>query len=199
MPLNPTIRHQRAWSFKSAFDSSSTVYRTVIWDDSWEYSTKLLKYFCLIRKVKNNSYQLFEDLLLTSIVLKILHIIFYLIFWVSVFLGPQPQHMEVHRLGVKSELQLPAYTTATTMQSRSCICNLHHSSRQCQILDLLNEARDWTLILLDTSWIHYHWSMTVTPHLIFIKFQWGWYYHIDFLSQGNWNKELINFSKSHGW
>ena len=29
------------------------------------------------------------------------------------FLGPHPCHMEVHRLGVKSELQMPVYTTAT--------------------------------------------------------------------------------------
>ena len=29
-----------------------------------------------------------------------------------VFLGPHLQHMEVPRLGVESELQLPAYTTA---------------------------------------------------------------------------------------
>ena len=28
------------------------------------------------------------------------------------FLGPHSQHMEVPRLGVKSELQLPDYTTA---------------------------------------------------------------------------------------
>ena len=30
------------------------------------------------------------------------------------FLQPHPQHMEVPRLGLKSELQLPTYTTATT-------------------------------------------------------------------------------------
>ena len=30
-----------------------------------------------------------------------------------VFLGAHPQHMELPRLGVKSELQLLAYTTAT--------------------------------------------------------------------------------------
>ena len=30
-----------------------------------------------------------------------------------VFLGPHPQHMEVPRLGVESELQLLARTTAT--------------------------------------------------------------------------------------
>ena len=37
------------------------------------------------------------------------------------FLGPHPGHMEVPRLGFQSELQLPAYTTATTMQDPSCI------------------------------------------------------------------------------
>ena len=34
-------------------------------------------------------------------------------FFFFCFLGLHPQHMEVARLGVKSELQLPAYTTAT--------------------------------------------------------------------------------------
>ena len=46
-----------------------------------------------------------------------------------VFLGPHPQHMEVPRLEVKSELQLPAYTTAIAMQNMSCVCNLHRSSQ----------------------------------------------------------------------
>ena len=35
------------------------------------------------------------------------------------FLGLLPQHMEVTRLGVKSELQLPPYTTATAMPDPS--------------------------------------------------------------------------------
>ena len=30
-------------------------------------------------------------------------------------LGPQGRHMDIPRLGVKSELQLPVYTTATAM------------------------------------------------------------------------------------
>ena len=59
-----------------------------------------------------------------------------------VFLGPHPWHMEVPRLGIKSELQLPACTTATAMQDPSCVCNLHHSSWQHQILNPLNEARN---------------------------------------------------------
>ena len=51
-------------------------------------------------------------------------------------------HMEVLRLGVESELQLPAYATAIATPDPSHICNLHHSSRQCQILNPLSEARD---------------------------------------------------------
>ena len=52
--------------------------------------------------------------------------------------------MEVPRLGVESGLQLPAYTTATARQDPSHVCDLHHSSSQCQILNPLSEARDRT-------------------------------------------------------
>ena len=58
------------------------------------------------------------------------------------FLGPHPQHIEAPRLGVESELQLPAYTTATVMQDLSCVSYLHHSSWQRWILNPLREARD---------------------------------------------------------
>ena len=61
--------------------------------------------------------------------------------------------MEVARLGAKSELQLPACTTATATWDPSCICGLHSSSRQCQILNPLSEARDRTCIFMDTSWV----------------------------------------------
>ena len=40
-----------------------------------------------------------------------------------------PQHMEVPRLGVKLELQLPAYATAIATPDLSGICHLHHSSQ----------------------------------------------------------------------
>ena len=50
--------------------------------------------------------------------------------------------MEVPRLGVKPELQLLAYTTATTMLDLSHIFDLHHSSWPCWILNPLSEARD---------------------------------------------------------
>ena len=38
-----------------------------------------------------------------------------------VCLGPQLHHMEIPRLGVKSELQLPAYTIATAMSDLSYV------------------------------------------------------------------------------
>ena len=56
--------------------------------------------------------------------------------------------MEVPRLGVELELQLPAYTTATATLDPSCICDLYHSLQQHRIL---SEARDRTHILMDTS------------------------------------------------
>ena len=73
-----------------------------------------------------------------------------------VFLGLYPQHTEVPRLGVKLELQPQAYATATAMPDPSHICHPHHSSQQRQILNLLNEARDRTCVLIDTSQADFH-------------------------------------------
>ena len=33
----------------------------------------------------------------------------------------------------------------------SCLCDLHHSSQQCRILNLLSEARNQTCILMNAS------------------------------------------------
>ena len=63
--------------------------------------------------------------------------------------------MEVSRLGVELELQLPAYATATEKWDLSCICNLHHSSQQSRILNPLSKARDQTHILMDPSQVCY--------------------------------------------
>ena len=56
-----------------------------------------------------------------------------------------------------------AYTTATT-SNPSRICDLHHSSRQRQILDPLSEVRDHIRILVDSSRVHFCWAMTGIPH-----------------------------------
>ena len=63
--------------------------------------------------------------------------------------------MEVPRLGVELELQLPAYTTATEALDPSSIFDLHHSSGQCQITYPWREARDRTRVLMATSQIRF--------------------------------------------
>ena len=78
--------------------------------------------------------------------------IFKLFIWFC-FLGPHLWHVEVPRPGVESELQLPAYPTATATWDLSSVCDPHHSSWQCQVLNPPSQARDWIHILMDTSWI----------------------------------------------
>ena len=58
--------------------------------------------------------------------------------------------MEVPRLGVKSELYLLAYATATAMWDPSRVCDLNHSS-----LNPFSEARDPTCIIIDVSHIYF--------------------------------------------
>ena len=79
------------------------------------------------------------------------------------FLGLHLWHMELPRLGVKSELQLPAYTTAIATPDLSHVCDLYHSSRQHRILNPLSEVRDQTCILIDTGQVRYHWVTMGTP------------------------------------
>ena len=67
---------------------------------------------------------------------------FYFISFHVSFLALYLRHMDVPRLEVKSELQLPAYTTTTATPDPSHICDLHHSSWQHQILNPLSKARD---------------------------------------------------------
>ena len=60
--------------------------------------------------------------------------------------------MEVPKPG-ELEMQLQAYATATVTQDLSCICDLHYSSQQCQVLNPLGKAGDQACIIMDTSWV----------------------------------------------
>ena len=70
------------------------------------------------------------------------------------------------QLGVKSEIQLQAYTTAAAMQDPSHI----YSSQQSRITDPLSKARDKTRILMDTSQVN-HWATTGMPLFSFFKLE----------------------------
>ena len=83
-------------------------------------------------------------------------------------LRPHPRPMEVPRLGVKSEVQLLAYATATATPDLSCVCDLQHSSQQRRILNPLSEARDRTCNLLVPSWIHFRCATMGTSPLRFL-------------------------------
>ena len=76
---------------------------------------------------------------------------------------PYVQQMDIPRLGVESELQLPGTATATATWDPSHICNLYHSSWQHWILNQLSRARVQTRIFMGTSWVCYHWATTGTP------------------------------------
>ena len=84
-------------------------------------------------------------------------------FFFFFFLGLHLQHMEIPRLGIRSELQPPAYTTAIALWDLGRVCDLYHSSKQRQILNPLIKARDGTQILMDASQIPFHCATTGTP------------------------------------
>ena len=80
----------------------------------------------------------------------------FLFFWLDgwlvgffCFLGLHLCHMEVPRLGVQLELQLPAYARATAIWDLSHTCDLHH--RQRRILNPLIKARNQTCNLMVPS------------------------------------------------
>ena len=93
---------------------------------------------------------------------------FFIFFSLSLFLSvclfrATPMHMEVPRLGVQSELQPLSYATFTAMPDLSHVCDLHHSSWQCQILNPLSEAGGQACVLMDTSQSCFCWATVGTP------------------------------------
>ena len=73
-----------------------------------------------------------------------LHHLKYFILFYLVFLGPHPKHMEVPRL---------AYSTATATPDTNHVFDLHQSSLQRQVLNLLSKSRERTHVLMNTSWV----------------------------------------------
>ena len=95
--------------------------------------------FSFISKSVWNQWKHFINLCVNTIILFFYFGLFLFLFFC--FLGPCPWHMEVPTLGVELELHLLAYNKATAMRALSCVYNLHHSSQQSQILNLVSEAR----------------------------------------------------------
>ena len=64
---------------------------------------------------------------------------------------------------------LPAYTTAKATPDLSHICNLHHSSQQCWILNPLSEARNRTCNFMVPSRISFHCTKIGIPVISLIN------------------------------
>ena len=104
---------------------------------------------------------------------KVLFSFFFLFFFVVVvvFLWLPLWHMEVPRLGIKLELQLPAYTTATATRSEPHLPPIPQLMA-IPILNPLSKNRDGTRILMDTSQVCYQWATMETPEVLSNDFQW---------------------------
>ena len=110
---------------------------------------------------------------------------FFFFFFFFCFFGPHPWYMEVPRLGGESELQLPAYTTATAIQDPSHVWDLYHSSRQCQILNPLH----WTW----GSNLHHgrqYWILNLlcySGNSLFLEFFYYYLFSFFWLPNGTWS------------
>ena len=87
--------------------------------------------------------------------------LFFFFFFLFFFYGHTCGIWKVPRLGVKSEVHLPA--TAIAMLDPSRICNLHCSAWQYRVLNPLNETRDQTHILMDANRVYNLLSHNGTP------------------------------------
>jgi len=96
---------------------------------------------------------------------------YWVVFWnihiyLFVFLGPRSGHMEVPaRSWIRAVL--PAYIIATAMQDLSLVCNLHHSSPQCQILTHWENPRIEPASSRILVRFVNHWATTGTPETNF--------------------------------
>ena len=64
------------------------------------------------------------------------------------------------------------YTTATATPHQSLAFDLHHSSKQCRILNPLSKARGQTWVLTDASQVRFLWAMMGILHSVnFLMFE----------------------------
>ena len=74
-----------------------------------------------------------------------------LFFFFDFFKGPHPMAYRSFQARGGVEAAAEVYAIAIAMRDLSHICNLHHSSCQCWILNPLSGTRDRICILMDTS------------------------------------------------
>ena len=96
---------------------------------------------------------------------------YWLIDWLCFRATPTACGRSQARGGIRAtaaRLHLSHSNTGT--QDQSPVCDLHHSSQQCQIPDPWSEVRDQTHILMDTIWIRFHCATMGTSWQIYYLF-----------------------------
>ena len=83
-----------------------------------------------------------------------LYIEFYIFFKFYFRATPMAYGSSQARVPVGAVAATLCIATATT--DLNLVCDLHHSSWQCQILNPLSKAREQTHVLMDPSQVHYH-------------------------------------------
>ena len=122
---------------------------------------------CFAKENLNYYTQVIQNplIIIVNLIFKSTYSLGFLLHYLQIFFfgfsGPHLWHIEVPRLGVRSELHLLAFAIATQDPSR--VYNLLHSSWQCWIFNPLIEARDQTCNLMDPSWICFRCASTGTP------------------------------------
>ena len=91
-------------------------------------------------------------------------------FFFFFFLAFSTEPTAYGRSQARGGMRAAARATATATPGPSLVCDLHHSSLHCWILNPLSEARDQTSILMDTSRVGYHWATMGTPHWWYFEF-----------------------------
>ena len=87
------------------------------------------------------------------------------------------------------------------MPDPSCVCNLHHSLRQWQILNPLSEAKDQTHILMDTSRVPFCWATMGTPGFFCLFVLMGNFFILKFGSNKTNKRSVPNIARVqiHPW
>ena len=125
--------------------------------------------------------------------------------FVFCFLGPYPQHMEVPRLGVESELQLPSCTTATVMPDPQPTegqgLNSHPRGYQLGSLPLSHngnscKGRFYSWYLWgNCCYFCQTWSLLVTESSFSLSYGYCWYYLVLFKILS----ESLHYKSALGW
>ena len=128
----------------------------------------LLRYTCIITKYIKHTHTTASIMCWLSSSILTVQLYFPVLFFFC-FLGLHPQHMEVSRLQVKSELQLLA--TATATQDPSHICDLRRSSDNTVSLTQwmrpgIEPASSWILVglisVVPREELHYSTVLNIT-------------------------------------